>query len=199
MQEEFKIGVNRLTRDEKIKSLIEYENQFYEDLKGEEDYFNEIERRMPLLGPVLRMMKYEDEFLLVALINSFLISLLYWLANYQSPSYDFTGEFVSFISLSNAANPFGNILMLILSLLNLLIGILIGIYLFTRKIPLRKKLLTLKFLDLQVKAKGKKDTPTNESFYVWSNIAKETAYNIFIVAFLILTILHPFFSCFILV
>ena len=112
MREEFKIGVNRLTRDEKIKSLIEYENQFYEDLKGEEDYFNEIERRMPLLGPVLRMMKYEDEFLLVALVNSFLISLLYWLANYQSPSYAFTGEFVSFISLSNAANPFGNILML---------------------------------------------------------------------------------------
>jgi hypothetical protein len=34
MHEEFTHGVNRLSRDEKIKSLLEYENEFYEDLKG---------------------------------------------------------------------------------------------------------------------------------------------------------------------
>lgn len=51
--------------------------------------------------------------------------------------------------------------MLLLSVFNLLIGLLIGVYLFTRKIPLRKKLLSLKFALLQLKDKGKEDTPTN--------------------------------------
>jgi hypothetical protein len=51
--------------------------------------------------------------------------------------------------------------MLLLSVVNLLIGLLIGVYLFTRKIPLRKKLLSLKFAELQLKDKGKEDTPTN--------------------------------------
>jgi hypothetical protein len=119
---------------------------------------------MPMLGPVLRMMKYEDEFLSVALVNSFLISLLYWLANYDIPTTNFSGELFAFLGDSN--NPFKNILMLLFSLLNLLIGVLIGIYLFTRKIPLRKKLLTLKFADLQLKEKGKEDTPTNETVYL---------------------------------
>ncbi len=86
--------------------------------------------------------------------------------------------------------------MLLLSLLNLLIGLLIGIYLFTRKIPLRKKLLSLKFAELQLKEKGKQDTPTNETLYILENIIKETAYNMYIVIFLLLTIIHPFFSVF---
>lgn len=56
---------------------------------------------------------------------------------------------------------FSSFIMLLLSVVNLLIGLLIGVYLFTRKIPLRKKLLSLKFAELQLKDKGKEDTPTN--------------------------------------
>lgn len=94
---------------------------------------------MPVLGSALRVMKHESEFLLVAWLSSLLISLAYLIENYQEPSFHFTSEFFFYISV-NQDKPF-HILMLLLSLLNLLIGLLIGFYLVTRKIPLRKRLL----------------------------------------------------------
>jgi uncharacterized protein YneF (UPF0154 family) len=39
--------------------------------------------------------------------------------------------------------------MLLLCIINLMIGLLIGFYLFTRKIPLRKRLLELKLVKLR--------------------------------------------------
>jgi len=74
--------------------------------------------------------------------------MLYWLNNYEAPSHDFNGQLLDFVAVGAAPK---NIIMLLFSILNFLVGIVNGIYLFTRKIPLRKKLLTLKFADLQVK------------------------------------------------
>lgn len=81
--------------------------------------------------------------------------------------------------------------MLILSIVNLLIGLLIGFYLFARKIPLLKRLLELKYEKIQLRGEA-----GNRVWYVWSNILIETVYNLYMVIFLCLTLLHPFFSAF---
>lgn len=144
---------------------------------------------MPLLGSALRVMKHESEFLLVAWFFSVLICLTYLIENYEEPSFEFSGDFFSYISIS-PGKPL-HTLMLLLSMANLLIGLLIGFYLVIRKIPLQKRLLELKLARLR--AAGQE---LNGFTFVWGSIFKETIYNIYIVIFLCLTIVHPFFSAF---
>jgi len=74
------------------------------------------------------------------------------------PQTNFTHGFFEYITPGSGT---ASIIMLLCSVFNLLIGISIGIYLFTRKIPLRKKLLSLKFKEIQRKARDKKGTPKN--------------------------------------
>jgi len=89
------------------------------------------------------------------------------LQDYADPDSNFVNGIFEYI---NPATGKESIFMLMLSVFNMLIGIINGIYLFTRKIPLRKKLLSLKFHDMQLKQRDKKDTPKNETIYIWSNI-----------------------------
>jgi hypothetical protein len=44
-----------------------------------------------MFGSVLRVMKHEKEFLLIAWLSSVLICLVYLIENYQEPSFDFAG------------------------------------------------------------------------------------------------------------
>ena len=107
----------------------------------------------------------------------------------QTPTFELISEFFNYISYSSD-KPI-HTLMLILSITNLLIGLLIGFYLFARKIPLLKRLLELKYEKLRLKGKV-----GNKFWFVWSNIVFETIYNLYMVIFLCLTILHPFFCAF---
>ena len=91
---------------------------------------------------MLRMMKYENEFMLAALIMSFLICCQYLLQDYNAPSTDFVGGIFYYVTPSFGS---ANLILMFLTVSNFLIGLMIGVYLFTRKIPLRKKLLTLKY------------------------------------------------------
>jgi hypothetical protein len=77
MKEDFQNNAVRISRDEKIKSLLEWEENFYEDIKGEDDFFGEIERSMPTFGPILRVLKHESEFLFIGWLSSVIICLAY--------------------------------------------------------------------------------------------------------------------------
>ncbi len=85
--------------------------------------------------------------------------------------------------------------MLVLTIASVAIGLFIGFYLFLRKIPLSKKLIRLKY----AKLKEAGEIEGSEIAYVWPRVFEESMYTFYIVGFLILTVLHPFFSIFILI
>ncbi len=75
--------------------------------------------------------------------------------------------------------------MLLLCIVNLMIGLLIAFYLFTRKIPLRRRLLELKMAKLR--ARGEE---LNGFVFVWGSILRESIYNLYMIIFLLLTIVY---------
>ncbi len=146
---------------------------------------------MPILSKLLRLLKYQDEFLFIAWLNSLLICILFLIENYYEPGYDLVGQFFFYIS---PVKPLHS-LMLFLSIISVSSGLFICFYMFLRKIPLSKKLFRLKY----VKLKEEGEIEGSEISYVWPRVLKESIYTFYIVGFLLLTIFHPFFSVFILI
>jgi hypothetical protein len=65
-----------------MKSLLEFADDVYEELQGEQDFLSEVEGKRPTLAKVIKAMEYESEFLLVAWILAILLTFFFLVDDY---------------------------------------------------------------------------------------------------------------------
>lgn len=145
-----------------------------------------------MLASALSLLKYEKEYMLAAWGMALLITILFLIDELGNRSFDFTVYL--FVSLS--PSNFLRALMLLVSILMFCLGLLNALYLFVRKIPLQYRLLSKQFAKNKEPKEGWQHTVT---FYIWSRILSSVAYNLYVIVFLLATLVHPFFAGFLLV
>ena len=61
---------------------MEFADDVYEELQGEQDFLNEVEEKHPTLAKVIKAMEYESEFLFVAWILAILLTFFFLVDDY---------------------------------------------------------------------------------------------------------------------
>ena len=89
LEEKLIENAERISHDEKLKSLMEFEAETYEILQGEEDYFESMEEDYPLILRLVKLVQEEDDAFLVLWVISCLIILLYLITDHQEPNKKF--------------------------------------------------------------------------------------------------------------
>ncbi len=169
-----------------------FEQETFEFLQGEEDYFVEMRKRSQLVGKVAGLVENEDNMYLFVWGMSVIIVLGYLLDDFSSPEHSFQQSFASYLF----PDTFIGFFILFCSMINLGCGCLLLINIFIRKAPFLMRLNESKY-NKELEEEGK----MSESllFYQVKHVLSAAFFDLYCIIFSILTILHPLFAGFLLV
>lgn len=115
---------------------MSFEQETFDFLQGEEDYFAEMQKRSKLVGTIAGLVEDEENMYLFIWVMSIIIVLGYLIDDYASPQNSFQQSFATYLTPTSFIGYF----ILICSLINLGCGCLLLTNIFIRKVPFLMKL-----------------------------------------------------------